>query len=122
MGVHVFGKSIKHNSLVRIGLAKAIFGIGYRTAERICAKVGIYPQMRMNQLSEPQIMDLNKEISELLVEGHLKQKINNDIKLKRDIGSFAGFRHAQGLPVRGQGTRNNATTAGKLNKLERFRV
>lgn len=103
-------------------MAKAIFGIGYQTAERICAKVGIYPQMRMNQLSEPQIMDLNKEISDLLVEGHLKQKINNDIRMKRDIGSYSGFRHAQGLPVRGQGTRNNAATAGKLNKLERFRV
>lgn len=36
----------------------------------------------MNQLTEPQVLDLNKEISELLVEGHLKQKINNDIKWK----------------------------------------
>ncbi|KAK6463417.1 hypothetical protein DFJ63DRAFT_118715 [Scheffersomyces coipomensis] len=122
MGVHIFGKSIKHNYLVRIGLSKAIFGIGYNTAERICAKIGIYPQMRMNQLTEPQIMDLNKEISNMLVEGQLKQKINNDIKLKRDVGSFAGTRHALGLPVRGQGTRNNANTAKKLNKLERFRI
>lgn len=78
--------------------------------------------MCMNQLSEPQILVLNKEISELLVEGHLKQKINNDIKLKRDIGSYAGFRHAMGLPVRGQNTRNNANTAKKLNRLERFKV
>ena len=59
----------------------------------------------MNQLTEPQIMDLNKEISQLLVEGHLKHKINNDIKMKRTIGSYAGSRHALGFPVRGQRTK-----------------
>lgn len=120
MGVHIFGKHVRHNTLVSIGLAKAIFGVGPHISAKICAKVGIYPKMRMNQLLEPQIMEINKEISELLVEGHLKQKINNDIKLKRSIGSYAGIRHAMGLPVRGQGTRNNAKTAKKLNRLERY--
>ncbi|CAG84816.1 uncharacterized protein AC631_01909 [Debaryomyces fabryi] len=119
MGVHIFGKSIKHNALVKIGLAKKIFGVGYNTAERICAKVGIYPKMRMNQLTEPQIMAINKELSDLTIEGHLKQKILDDIKLKRSIGSIAGSRHAAGLPVRGQRTRNNSQTANRLNRLER---
>ncbi|KAI5957092.1 hypothetical protein KGF54_000020 [Candida jiufengensis] len=122
MGVVVFGKSIKHNFPVRIGLAKTIFGIGPTTASKLMAKIGIYPNCKMNQLTEPQIMDLNKEISQLLVEGHLKHKINNDIKMKRDIGSFAGFRHAWGFPVRGQRTKTNANTARRLNKLERFRL
>ncbi|CCE88554.1 Piso0_001322 [Millerozyma farinosa CBS 7064] len=119
MGVHIFGKSIKHNALVRIGLAKKIFGVGYETADRICAKVGIYPKMRMNQLTDPQVMAINKELSEMLIEGHLKQKINNDIELKRSIGSYAGTRHAAGLPVRGQRTRNNSSTAGRLNRIDR---
>lgn len=119
MGVHILGHSIKHNSLVRIGLAKKIFGIGYYTAERICAKVGIYPQMRMNQLTEPQVMALTKELSSYTIEGQLKQKILDDIKLKRTTGSYAGMRHALGLPVRGQGTRANHKTAKKLNKIER---
>lgn len=100
-------------------MAKKIFGVGYNTAERICAKVGIYPKMRMNQLSEPQIMAINKELSDLTIEGHLKQKILDDIKLKRSIGSIAGSRHAAGLPVRGQRTRNNSQTANRLNRLER---
>ncbi|ODV66404.1 ribosomal protein S13 [Hyphopichia burtonii NRRL Y-1933] len=119
MAVHIFGKAIKHNALVRIGLAKRIFGVGYNTAERLCAKVGIYPQMRMNQLTEPQIMAINKELSEMAVENELKAKILSDIKLKRSIGSYAGQRHAAGLPVRGQRTRNNGYIAGKLNKVER---
>lgn len=76
--------------------------------------------MRMNQLTEPQIMAINKELSDLTIEGHLKQKILDDIKLKRSIGSFAGSRHAAGLPVRGQKTRNNSQTASRLNRLERY--
>lgn len=75
--------------------------------------------MRMNQLTEPQIMALNKELSQLTIEGHLKQKINDDIKLKRSIGSYSGIRHASGLPVRGQRTRNNSQTASRLNKVVR---
>ncbi|CAI5756127.1 unnamed protein product [Candida verbasci] len=122
MGVVVFGKSIKHNFSVKVGLAKTIFGIGYDTAERLMAKVKIYPQCKMNQLTEPQIMDLNREISQLLVEGHLKQKINNDIKLKKDIGSIAGMRHYYGFPVRGQRTCTNASTARRLNKVNRYRL
>lgn len=104
---------------LKIGLAKNIFGVGPQTAEKICARVGIYPQMRMNQLSESQILALNKELSELTVEGHLKQQINDNIKFKRSIGTWAGMRHAAGLPVRGQRTRNNASTANRLNKLNR---
>lgn len=75
--------------------------------------------MRMNQLTEPQVLSINKELSDLTIEGHLKQKINDNIKLKRAIGSYEGMRHASGLPVRGQRTRNNALTANRLNKLDR---
>lgn len=110
---------MSHTNILQIGLAKRIFGVGYQTAEKICAKVGIYPQMRMNQLSEPQIMSINKELSTMTIEGHLKQKMIDDIKAKRRIGSYAGIRHALGLPVRGQGTRNNANTAKRMNRLER---
>ncbi|CAN3353589.1 small ribosomal subunit protein uS13m [Diutina catenulata] len=122
MAVHIFGHNIRHNALVWLGLKNAIFGIGSKTAQRICAKVAIYPQMRMKDLTEPQIMDLNKEISALTVDGALKAQINENIKFKKDIGSYVGSRHVMGLPVRGQKTRNNAKTAGKLNKLERYKV
>lgn len=115
MAVHVFGKAIKYNQLVHLGLAGKIFGVGPQVAQKICAKVGIYPQMRMNQLSETQIMSINKELSEMQVEHQLKQKIHNDILLMKKINSYAGQRHDAGYPVRGQGTRN-ARTARKLNR------
>lgn len=119
MPVHILGKAIKHNSVVSYGLAETIFGVGKHTAEKICAKVGIYPKMRMNQLSEPQIMSINKELSEILVEGHLRQKVQDDIRMKIRTGSYAGTRHVEHLPVRGQGTRTNARTARRLNRPDR---
>lgn len=42
-----------------------------------------------------------------------------NIALKRQIGAYAGRRHAMGLPVRGQSTKTNAKTAKKLNRLDR---
>ena len=33
-----------------------------------------------------------------------------DIKRLQEIGSYRGFRHKKGLPVRGQRTRQNART------------
>jgi small subunit ribosomal protein S13 len=75
--------------------------------------------MRMHQLNEQQVLAITKELSEYTIEKDKKNDILADIDLKRRIGSYAGRRHAQGLPVKGQRTRTNATTAKKLNRLQR---
>lgn len=75
--------------------------------------------MRMHQLSEQQILGITKELSELTIEGDARAIVRQNIALKKSINSYAGMRHAMGLPVRGQGTRTNAKTARKLNRLER---
>lgn len=73
----------------------------------------------MHQLSEQQILGITKELSELTIEGNARAIVRENIQLKRRIGSYQGLRHAMGLPVRGQNTRNNAKTARKLNRLDR---
>lgn len=73
----------------------------------------------MHQLSEQQILGITKELSELTIEGDARAIIRQNIALKKSINSYAGMRHAMGLPVRGQNTRTNAKTAKKLNRLER---
>lgn len=73
----------------------------------------------MHQLSEQQILGITKELSELTIEGNARAIMRENIQLKRRIGSYQGIRHAMGLPVHGQGTRNNAKTAKKLNRLDR---
>jgi len=73
----------------------------------------------MHQLSEQQVLGITKELSELTIEGNARAIVRENIQLKRRIGSYAGMRHAMGLPARGQNTRNNAKTARKLNRLDR---
>lgn len=85
----------------------------------ICAKLGLYPNMRMHQLNEQKVLAITKELSEVTIEKDKKNEVLADIALKRKIGSYQGRRHAQGLPVHGQRTRTNATTAKKLNRLNR---
>lgn len=56
----------------------------------------------------------------LKIESELRNEIRENIGHHRMIGSYIGRRHAMNLPVRGQTTQNNARTAKKLNKLDRF--
>ena len=44
------------------------------------------------------------------VEGDLRSEIQLNIKRLMDIGYYRGIRHRNGLPVRGQSTKNNART------------
>jgi small subunit ribosomal protein S13 len=44
------------------------------------------------------------------IEGVLKSEVQLSIKRLMDIGCYRGLRHRRGLPVRGQGTKNNART------------
>lgn len=106
-------------SNIQIGLSSKFYGVGLQSAERLCAKLGFYPQMRMHQLSEQQVMSITKELSDMTIEGKLRSLVKENIHMKRTIGTYTGLRHAMGLPVRGQRTKTNAKTARKLNKLDR---
>ena len=44
------------------------------------------------------------------IEGELRSEVALNIKRLIDIGSYRGFRHRRGMPVRGQRTRTNART------------
>ncbi|KAJ7444892.1 hypothetical protein FB451DRAFT_1293775 [Mycena latifolia] len=59
-------------------------------------------------------------LKELTIESELKQEIRENIAHQKMIGSYVGRRHAMSLPVRGQNTQNNAKTARKLNRVERY--
>ncbi|SCU88289.1 LADA_0E09296g1_1 [Lachancea dasiensis] len=119
MVVHILGKGFKGKEVIKIALASKFYGIGLKTSETVCSKLGFYPWMRMHQLSEPQIMSITSELSNLTIEGNARAVVKENIALKRRIGSYEGMRHALNLPVRGQRTRNNAKTARRLNRIDR---
>lgn len=97
-----------------------MFGVGPFQAKRLCAKIGLYPGMRMGELTQGDIMALVKELStNVTIESDLAKKINADIERKRKTGSYVGRRHVMGMPVKGQNTRTNGKNARKFNRIPR---
>jgi len=165
----VLGKLLPENQFTRFALTH-FYGIGHKTAHRLCARFQIHDRCRVKELTPTQLtsitaflsspstaqpvqpvplagrrvsprpssiakststLKLNKSgsanakggndpLRNLKIETDLRREIRENITHQRMIGSYVGRRHAMGLPVRGQNTQNNAKTAKKLNRIERW--
>lgn len=88
-----------------------VYGIGRSTAQTILAKAGVDENIKVQDWNDEQIGTIRNFISEeLTVEGSLRSEIQLNIKRLMDIGCQRGIRHRNGLPLRGQRTKNNART------------
>ncbi|MGL1921543.1 MAG: 30S ribosomal protein S13 [Hyphomicrobiales bacterium] len=106
----ISGVNIPTGKRVEIALTY-IHGIGTFQAKQICEVVGIERTMRVNELSDQQVIKIRETIdSDHLVEGDLRREVSMNIKRLMDLGCYRGLRHRRGLPVRGQNTKNNART------------
>ena len=105
----IAGINIPDNKHAVIALT-AIYGIGPTTAKKLCASTGIAPDIKVRDLSEPELEKLRNEISNMTIEGDLRREVSMNIKRLMDLGSFRGIRHRRGLPLRGQRTKTNART------------
>ena len=98
------------NKHVNIALTY-IYGIGRSSANEICKKTKVNPDVLINDLSQEDLAALRAIIdTEYKVEGRLRSEIGLNIKRLMDIGCYRGLRHRKGLPVRGQRTRTNSRT------------
>jgi small subunit ribosomal protein S13 len=65
----------------------------------------------VRDLTDSEVVRIRQYIdANLTVEGDLRREVAQNIKRKIEIGSYQGFRHRRGLPVRGQRTHTNART------------
>ena len=88
-----------------------IFGIGSSLSKKILADAGVNPDQKASELDDEDTTKLRKLIEEdYTVEGDLRQEVSLNVKRLMEIGSYRGFRHRRGLPVRGQRTHTNART------------
>src|SRR3989338_10525568 len=87
-----------------------IYGIGRRLSAKIIHDAGINKDTKVQALTDKEVTTLREIIEKVTTEGDLKRKIAMDIKRLQEIGSYRGFRHKKGLPVRGQRTRYNCRT------------
>ena len=105
----IAGVNLKKEARIAVALT-AIFGVGRSTSVKLLKEAKIDPNTKAQDLSEDQLGLLRKLIEKIATEGDLKRKVAMDIKHLQEIGSYRGFRHKRGLPVRGQRTRYNCRT------------
>ncbi|RMH36279.1 MAG: 30S ribosomal protein S13 [Nitrospirae bacterium] len=106
----IAGVDLPDSKRIDIGLTY-IYGIGPASAREILKKTGIPGETRVKDLREDEIVKLREVIDrEYKVEGELRKEIALSIKRLIDIGTYRGYRHRRGLPVRGQRTKTNART------------
>ena len=88
-----------------------IYGIGRSSAAKILDKAGVDRDMKVQDWTDDMASKVREVIgAEYKVEGDLRSEIQLNIKRLMDIGCYRGIRHRNGLPVRGQSTKNNART------------
>lgn len=105
----IAGINIPTHKHVVIALT-SIYGIGRTTAGKVCDAAGVARDMKVKDLSEPEVDTLRAEVAKYVVEGDLRRETSMNIKRLMDLGCFRGIRHRRGLPLRGQRTRTNART------------
>ncbi len=110
MAVRIVGVDIPQNKRGVIALTY-IFGIGRSSAATILQKAGVDENTRVKDWTDAEAAAVREVIgNEYKVEGDLRSEVQMNIKRLMDIGCYRGIRHRNGLPVRGQSTKNNART------------
>lgn len=110
MAIRIAGVDLPQNKRGEIGLTY-IFGIGRSRAQKILELAGVDKDIKVKDWNDDQSGKIRAIIGEQFkVEGDLRSEIQMNIKRLMDIGCYRGIRHRNGLPVRGQKTKNNART------------
>ncbi len=106
----IAGVDLPKNKRGEIGLTY-IFGIGNSRARQILDEAGISYDTKVEEWDDDQLTAIRNLITETFkVEGELRSEIQLSIKRLMDIGCYRGVRHRNGLPLRGQRTKNNSRT------------
>jgi small subunit ribosomal protein S13 len=124
--IRILSKDIEGGLKVYVGLTK-IKGISWSLANAICKSLNINKERKIGSLSKEEIEKINEFIKKPkmpiylfnrksdIETGENKHLVGSDLELQKelDIGrlkkikSYRGFRHAVGLPLRGQRTKSH---------------
>ncbi|AEV34037.1 30S ribosomal protein S13 [Owenweeksia hongkongensis] len=106
----IAGIDLPKNKRGEIGLTY-IFGIGNSRSRQILDEAGVDYNTKVQDWDDDQLTAIRNVITEQYkVEGELRSEVQLSIKRLMDIGCYRGVRHRNGLPLRGQRTKNNSRT------------
>ena len=106
----IAGVDIPRNKRGAISLTY-IYGVGRSRALKILIEANVDSNKNVDDWSDEEVGSIRNIIgSSFKVEGELRSDTQSDIKRLMDIGCYRGIRHRNGLPLRGQRTKNNSRT------------
>ena len=105
----IAGIDLPKNKSGVIGLTY-IFGIGKSRAKEILSRAQVNEDTKVNEWNDDEISRIREIVASYKIEGELRSEIQLNIKRLMDIGCYRGIRHRNGLPLRGQKTKNNSRT------------
>ncbi|XP_022141626.1 30S ribosomal protein S13, chloroplastic-like [Momordica charantia] len=106
--VRVGGVEIPNNKRIQYSL-QYIHGIGRNNAKKILYDLSLENKITKD-LSEEELISIRDEVSKFMIEGDLRRFNALAIRRLKEIQCYRGIRHIQGLPCRGQRTKNNCRT------------
>ena len=110
MAIRMVGVDLPQNKRGEIALTY-VFGIGRSSSAKILEAAGVDKDIKVKDWTDDQASKIREVIAAgYKVEGDLRSEVAMNIKRLMDIGCYRGVRHRNGLPVRGQSTKNNART------------
>jgi small subunit ribosomal protein S13 len=107
--MRVGGVNIPEQKRVDRALAY-IYGIGPSNVLDVLKEAKIDASRRLKDLSEEEVVRIQKVLDTIKTEGDLRAEIVSNIKRLKEIAAYRGVRHIRNLPSRGQRTRSNART------------
>ncbi|ACU92723.1 small subunit ribosomal protein S13 [Capnocytophaga haemolytica] len=105
----IAGIDLPKNKRGVIGLTY-IFGIGKSRAKEILSRAQVNEDTKVSEWNDEEITRIREVVASYKIEGELRSEIQLNIKRLMDIGCYRGIRHRNGLPLRGQKTKNNSRT------------
>ena len=87
-----------------------IYGIGRSRAQDILAISKVSEDTRVSDWTDDETGRIREAVGSFKIEGELRSELQLNIKRLMDIGCYRGIRHRNGLPLRGQRTKNNSRT------------
>ena len=105
----IAGIDLPKNKRGVIGLTY-IFAIGKSRAKEILSRAQVNEDTKVSEWNDDEITRIREVVASYKIEGELRSEIQLNIKRLMDIGCYRGIRHRNGLPLRGQKTKNNSRT------------
>nr|WMV00132.1 ribosomal protein S13 [Gastrodia pubilabiata]WNH36738.1 ribosomal protein S13 [Gastrodia shimizuana]WNH36777.1 ribosomal protein S13 [Gastrodia sp. BS-2023] len=106
---------------VRIASTK-MDGIGPKKAIQVRYRLGISGNIKMNELTQSQIDQMEQIRSQdHVVNWEFQRGERADIERLISLSRYRGIRHQDGSPLRGQRTHTNARTCRKRRSVKRFK-